>query len=717
MNVSSHVSGHSHDHGHGHTHDHDHDHQDHAHHNHVDGESCTQCGHDHSHTNVKMRQIFIGLVFLLNSLLIEMWLDDAALIASFSALIGALLLGLPIIVTALKDLKRGVLSTNELVGLAVLASLASGSYLEAGVVSFFMLLGEIIETRTAEGARSSIESLIRLTPTKARKISQGIEQEVAVRDLAVGDVIRVRPGDNVSADGVILTGQGSINQANITGESLPVDKKIGDEVYAGTQNLTGVLEIKVSRAGTDTALGRVHELILAAEKTKLPIMRIVDQYMGFYTPLVLVIGALVWAFTSDLSRVIAVFIVACPCAFVLATPTAMVAALSAAARLGILIKNVGDIELAARINAFIFDKTGTLTSGKLAVSRLNPMGSATPADLLRAAAIAEKYSNHPTAKALAQLAREADLQLPDPEDFSETAGRGVKAKVDGLPVLVGRAQWLKDNGVKDEFESSVDLTETEGYSLVFVAQSGRCIGWIGLQDQVRGEAREALAELRAIGVRRIAMVSGDRTPVAKRVAADIGCEEVMGDCLPQNKVEYVRAVKAKGYRVAVVGDGVNDAPALAAGDLGIAMGAAGSEVAIHSATIALMNNDLRRLPFLVKLSRQTRAVINQNFLFGILFVIGGLALAAMKVINPIVAAMMHVGGSLLVVFNSFRLVRQGEELEPFQAPAAPTHLHGPQDHDHHGHDHDHGQGHGHGHDHAAPASAPITFKPRAPRPA
>jgi Zn2+/Cd2+-exporting ATPase len=558
------------------------------------------------------------------------------------------------------------------VAIAVLASFASGHYQEAGVVAFFMLMGEFIESRTAEGARASIESLIKLTPTKARRTKGTEEEEVAVKDLAIGDTIRIRPGDNVAADGVILTGQGSFNQANITGESLPVDKKPGDEVFAGTQNLTGVLEVKVTRAGTDTTLGRVRDLILAAEKTKLPIMRIVDQYMGFYTPLVLVIGALVWAFTQDLSRVIAVFIVSCPCAFILATPTAMVAALSAAARLGILIKNVADIELAARINSFIFDKTGTLTTGKLAVSRLAPIGTTTPADLLRLAASAEKYSNHPTAKALAQLAGEAGVPLAEPQNFAETAGRGIKATVDGAAILVGRAAWLQDNKVTEDFLKSVDLNEAEGWSLIFVARDGQCIGWVGLQDQTRVEARESLADLKQIGVRRIAMVSGDREPVAIRVAKEIGCEETVGECLPQNKVEFVRRMKAKGYRVAVVGDGVNDAPALAAGDLGIAMGAAGSEVAIHSATIALMNNDLRRLPVLVRLSRQTRAVINQNFLMGVVFVIGGLVLAAMKYINPIVAALMHVAGSLLVVFNSARLVRHGEELEPFHgtAPAA-----------------------------------------------
>jgi Cd2+/Zn2+-exporting ATPase len=643
-----------------------------SHHEHEHGPECG-CGHDHEHSVVHLWQAVLGVVFVLNAFIVDWLFAQGGTVASSSAFIGAIILGYPIVVTAIKDLRVGRLSINELVAIAVLAAFASGDYKTAGIVAFFMLTGEIIETRTAEGARASIESLIKLTPTKARRIKKdGSEEEVAASELAIGDVIRIRPGDNVAADGIIVSGQGSFNQATITGESLPVDKKSGDEVFAGTQNLTGVLEIKVSRAGEDTTLGRVRELILAAEKTKLPIMKIVDQYMGFYTPLVLVIGALVWAFTHDLSRVIAVFVVSCPCAFILATPTAMVAALSAAARLGILIKNVADIEAAAKINAFVFDKTGTLTTGQLAVSRLAPIGEVKPAELLRCAASAEKYSNHPTARALAQIAGEAGVPLAEPQNFAETAGRGVKAEVGGAKVLVGRAQWLKDNGVTEDFVKSVDLNETEGWSLIFVARDGKCIGWVGLQDQTRAEAKESLAELKEAGVRRIAMVSGDRQAVATRVAAEIGCEEAQGECLPQNKVEFVRGVKAKGYRVAVVGDGVNDAPALAAGDIGIAMGAAGSEVAIHSATIALMNNDLRRLPFLVKLSRSTRAVINQNFMFGVVFIIVGLTAAAFGYLNPIIAAVLHNVGSLIVIFNSARLVRKGEELEHFHPEPVET---------------------------------------------
>lgn len=615
-----------------------------------------------------LRVTLAGVLFIINSFILNRIYGSESSLAAASAMVGALIMGLPIVWTSVKNLWYGrVLSMNELVSLAVFAAFASGNYQTAGIVAFFMLLGEIIEMRTADGARKSIESLIKLAPTKARRISTGgDEEEVPVKELKVGDIIRVRPGDNVAADGVIQTGQGSFNQANVTGESLPVDKKPGDEVFAGTQNLTGVLEIRVSRAGEDTTLGQVHNLILAAEKTRLPIMRIIDQYMQYYTPLVLVIATLVWAFTFDLERVIAVLIVACPCAFILATPSAMVVALSAAARLGILIKNVADIELAARINAFIFDKTGTLTQGALIVSRLNPVEGVTPAELLLVAASAEKYSNHPTAKAINQLANEAEISLIEPADFAETAGRGVSAKVENDTVIIGRAQWLKDNGVSGDFLKSVDLNESEGFSILFVARNNQFIGWIGLQDETRAEAKESLNELSQCGVRRIAMVTGDRRPVAERVAREIGCEEVIAECLPQDKVDFVTLMRERGYKVAVVGDGVNDAPALAAGDVGIAMGAAGSEVAIHSATIALMNNDLRRLPFLVKLSRSTRSIINQNFLFGILFIIFGLTFASWGYINPILAALLHNAGSLIVVFNSARLVRQGEELDGIQ---------------------------------------------------
>ena len=640
-------------------------------------ENENQNGISQARSNVQFPLIVTGLVFIINGFLADWFIDSGvtdesgggSTVGDLSAMLGAIILAVPILWRAFKDLADGKLTTNELVAIAVGASFAIGHYHEAGLVAFFMLLAEMIETRTAEGAKASIESLIKLTPTRARRIREGSDQEeeVAAANLHVGDVIRVRPGDNIPADGDIVKGSGSINEANITGESLPRDKGEGDEVFEATTNITGVLEVRVTKAGQETTFGRVRELILAAEKTKLPIMKIVDQYMGFYTPLVLVLGALVWALTHQIDRVIAIYIVACPVAFILATPTAIVASLSAAARLGVLIKQVSDIEVAARINAFVFDKTGTVTTGKLAVSRMKPVKDGVEsADLLLIAASAERYSNHPAAKAMVTLADEVDLDLAEPEDFSETAGKGVSAHINGTTVLVGRQAWMEENNVEGDFEGSVDLDETQGYSLVFVAREGEYMGWIGMSDQTREEAAEAMAALKEEGVRRVSLVSGDRAPVVERVSAEIGCDDMSAECLPADKVDFVKAVRGKGYMVAVVGDGVNDAPALATGDIGVAMGAAGSEVAIKSATIALMNNDLRRLPFLVRLSRMTRAVINQNFLFGILFVIGGFVLAWLGYITAVMAAALHVVGSLIVVFNSARLVRQGEDLEPFK---------------------------------------------------
>ncbi len=614
----------------------------------------------------------VGLVFVVNSYLLGALWTSSGPVAAGSALIGALLLGAPILRASALALRRGELGINELVSLAFLASFATGDYRTAGLVAFFMLLGEIIETRTAAGARASIESLVRLTPTRARRLTEAGEEDVAARDLSVGELIRIRPGDNIPADGRVVTGLASVSQASITGESLPVDKAEGDDVFAGSQNLNGLLEVRVTRAGQDTTLGKVRDLILAAERTRLPVMRLIDEYIGFYTPTVLAVGALVWVLTHDLNRVISVLVVSCPCAFVLATPTAMVAALAAAARVGVLVKNVSHLEVASRLHAFVFDKTGTVTTGRLAVSRLHPLADLSPAQLLRLAVGVEQFSTHPVARALVQLAQDADVPLPTVSDFSEIAGRGVTGTLDGAVIRVGRASWLRQEGVTGDFEASVDVAESEGFSLIFIGAGQRCLGWIGLRDTVRAESRETIEELRQLGTRRIALVSGDRAAVAHRVAAEIGCSEVEADCLPADKVAFVRRLKARGLRVAVVGDGVNDAPALAAGDLGIAMGAAGSEVAIHSASIALMNSDLRRLPFLVRLSREARRVIHQNFFLGLVFIVGGLALAAAGRLNPIVAAILHNVGSLLVVFNSARLVRHGEELQPFAPVPAPS---------------------------------------------
>jgi len=603
-----------------------------------------------------------GGVLLINSGLAKFFYGSGSFNTEFLAMAGAILLGAPIVVHAIKSLMKRQTHMDELVALAIIAAFATQNYVTAGIVAFFMLLSELVETRTALGARASIESLIKLTPTKASLIcDDGSEREVKVAELAPGNCIRVRPGDNIPADGEVIKGLSSVNEATITGESLPVDKVPAMQVFAGTTNLTGVLDITVTKAGKDTTLGKVQSLIIEAEQTKIPIMRIIDRYARWYMPTILMIAGIVLFFTRNINYAITILVISCPCALILATPTAMVAAISASARLGVLIKNVADLEIAGRMTAMVFDKTGTLTTGRLYVTKLTPAENIEPSELLTLAASAEQMSKHPAARALRDVAKEANLALSAIDNFQEIPGKGVKALVNSAQIIVGRDSFLKENNVDTSSVSDPDLHEEQGFSTLYVAKDSKCIGWVGLQDKTRPEARQAVSRLLDIGIKRVTMLTGDRDQVASRVAAELGCTDFKAHCLPQDKLAIVEQIKNDGHTVVVVGDGINDAPALAAGHLGIAMGAAGSDVAINSASIALMSDDLQRLPFLVQLSRKTRRVINQNLGFGIIFII--LGISAFPFLAPRLAAVLHFIGSLIVVFNSARLVRYGEELD------------------------------------------------------
>lgn len=644
------------------------DRHDHHHHDHDDErpDSTCICGHDHKAEggvghDRSMGRIFFALVgglLTLNSYILAKLLPGQVFASQMSALLGAFILAIPIVWVAIKDLVRGKVYMNELVALAIIAALALADFQSAGLIAFFLLVTIIIETRTASGAQRSIEELIKLTPNTARRIVGDRETEVQATELKVGDVIRVRPGENFPVDARIKSGESTVNQASITGESVPVEKTPGDDVFAGTQNLTGLLDLEVTKVGEDTTLGKVKEMILQAEASRTPVVRIIDRYAGYYTPTVLMIAWVTWWFTEDLKSVIAFLVIACPCAVVLATPTAVVAAVAAAARLGIFIKNVSHLELASKITSFVFDKTGTLTDGLLSVVKLQPFGEVTPAELLLTAGSVERYSNHPTAVAIQKLAAEANLELNEAEGFSEVPGKGVVGRISGELVRVGRANWMQDQGLSIPEH---DTAESEGMSVVFVARGTQILGWIGFRDKIRVEAKEMLASLRGMGVRYCAMVTGDRHSVAETVARQLQIDEFESECLPEGKVAFVERVK-KDSTVAVVGDGVNDAPALAAGDLGIAMGAIGSDVAINSASIALMTNDLRRISMLIYLSRKSQMIINQNLVFGMLFVFGGMILSITGVMTAVWAAVFHAASTLIIVFNSARLVRTGEEL-------------------------------------------------------
>jgi len=609
-----------------------------------------------------------GLLFIINSLVTSRLIEDDGFVSSVSALIAAVVLLLPILAAIIRDLRQARLRMHELVVVAIFASAIQGDFITAACIALFMLLSIIIETRTASGAKASLEALAQLSPGNARRRrDDGSEEEVEGQDLRRGDCVIIRPGENILADGIVSKGRSSIDEANITGESLPIDKSEGDLIFAGTLNLTGAIEMTVEKAGEDTTIGRVRELILKAEASRLPFVRLIDDYFKYYTPLVLVIAATVLFFTraepDSISRVVALLVVSCPIAIILATPAAVVAALSAAARLGVYVKDVNDIEAMARTDAFVFDKTGTLTKGILEVARLSPAEGVESTDLLRAAAIAEHGSNHPVARAVQKLAAKVNLTITPPQELHEEPGRGVCATRAEGTIHVGNLAWMRENGVEPDGFHKMDDAEMSGMSLLFVIENKKPLGWIGISDQPRADAAGCLEELRDLGTGYMAMVSGDRQQVVDAIADDVGLEIRKGECTPEDKVTFVNEVKATGYRVAFVGDGVNDGPALATSHIGIAMGAAGSDVAIESATIALMNNELNRLPFLLRLARRLRSVVMQNFGIGGILIIGGVALSALGMLSPIVAAIIQVVGAMGVAMNSARLIRQGEELE------------------------------------------------------
>ncbi len=648
--------------------------------------------HEHRHARFNLGVALFGGILLINSWLATKIFYEDEFLGTLSAVAGALLLAAPILWTAVRDMLRGHLGMDVLVALGLMAAIVTQNYTEAGVIAFFMLIAITIEQRTAKGAQKSIEGIVSLTPQTARRVKDdGTEEDIGALDLKVGDVVRVRPGENFPADGIVTKGLSTVNQASITGESLPVDKDVDAEVYAGTENLTGLVEVKVTGIGEDTTLGKVRDLIEAAEKTRLPILRIIDQYLVYYTPAIVMVALIVWFITEDLMRFVYVMVIACPCALVIATPSAVVAAIAAAARLGMLIKNVAHIELAAKIRAVVFDKTGTLTEGKLEVARLGPSEGVELTDLLSAAAAAESQSNHPAAVAIQRLAEKADVKVQIPSKFEEVPGKGVIATVGDTTYRVGRESWFVEEAlpVSKQAEDFRTHEDNIGTSVVFVAKGRKVLGWIGMRDGIRAAAQPAVQKLEELGIRQCSMVTGDNESVAKTVAHKIGIREISAECLPEGKVAYVESLRAKGYTVAVIGDGVNDAPALAAGDIGIAMGAIGSDVAINSASIALMNDDLRRVPLLIELTRKTRGIINMNLGFGLAMIVGGImffifgndAMDSMAswlnvqfpwlklsptIMKSTLAAILHIFGTLFVVFNSARLVRFGEQLEPLE---------------------------------------------------
>ena len=613
--------------------------------------------------------VALGGGVLLAASWIARLLDLHPQVAQIPAAAGAVLLVFPLLIGAWKEIGRGRPSSDSLASLAVLAAIATANYLAAGFLALFLWTANLVLSRTAWGAQRAIRDLIDLTPDTARLVTEGVEREVPLSAVRVGLIVRVRPGENLPVDGRIVAGASDINQASLTGEAVPVEATIGREVYAGTTNLTGQLDIEVTAVAGDTTIGKVEKLIREAESAKTHRQELIEQLGSYYVPVVLMVAGLVWFFTAKNDmvkdeaaiRAITVLVVTCPGALLISHPTAMVAAFAAAARLGIMIKQTSTLEAAASIDTVVLDKTGTLTTGKFAVSRLAPAAGVEGAALLQAAADGEQHSNHPLAKSILETAEQARIRPDRVEHFEEVQGRGVIAQAAGGKVHVGRADWLVElnPGIHES------LTEVEGkiegMSSVHVMQGGRYLGAVGLEDKLRRNAPEIVSQLRHLGVRRVSIFTGDRLAVAKRVGQAVGVDAIEAECLPEEKQQELQYLLQRGHRTLVVGDGINDGPILASADVGVAMGLSGSDIATNTAGVALMNDDLRNVPFLLELAHKTRTVIAQNIGASLVLAIVGLALAATGNINIWAAPLLYALGYVVVIANSMRLVRFGEE--------------------------------------------------------
>jgi len=577
---------------------------------------------------------------------------------------GALVGGIYPARRAVTALRTRTVDINVLMVIAVAGALALGEWFEASSVVFLFALAQWLEARTLERARQAIRALVDLTPREALVKREGAEQRVSIEAIAVGDVVIVRPGDKVPLDGTIVAGHSDVNEAPMTGESLPVDKGPGAAVYAGTINGRGSLELAVTHIGPDTRLARIIHLVEAAQSRRAPVQSFVDRFARIYTPAVIALAVMVALVppllggadaATWLYRALVLLVIACPCALVISTPVSFVSALSAAARNGVLIKGGAHLERLAAVHAVAFDKTGTLTRGQPSVTDVIAVGSASPQDVLRFAAAVERRSEHPIARAIAAHASLEGVEVPEATTFMSLPGMGVEALVGGSTVVIGNDALMRESNIASP--ADLESLRRDGHTLVFVGVDGVLLGAIAIADPVRATARETLELLRSHGIRRVAMLTGDHAASARAIAEALALDEYHAGLLPQQKHDRVVAMRKAHGAILMVGDGVNDAPALAAADVGVAMGAAGSDAALETADIALMSDELLKIPYALRLARATLFNVKTNVIVSLVLKAAFLVLAITGSATLWMAVLADTGASVIVVANALRLLR------------------------------------------------------------
>lgn len=584
-----------------------------------------------------------------------------ARIPPWLALLAVLAGGIPIFIAAIKSLLARQISADVLMVVGITAATALGEFAAAAMIVFFMTIAHFLESFTASRSREAVRALMRIAPQTARVLRDGTEVEVGLEQLQPGDPVLVRPGEQVPVDGRVLSGHSSVDQAPITGESMPVEKNVGDKVFAGTFNQLGALTVEITCIGRDTTLGKIARLVEEAEASKAPVQKFADRYSSYFLPVVLGIGLLTVLISHDIRHGIAVLVVACPCAVALATPLSVVASTGSAAAKGILVKGGLYLEALARADTVVVDKTGTLTLGKPSVTRISSLKTHISKDeVLALAAALEQYSEHPLAGAVMAEAKARGLALDGVRDFEAIPGKGVAARVNGNVACVGTRSLLDERSVPVSVDAAqlAEELEAQGQTVLWLARDSTALGLIAVADVIRPEVPAAIAELERLGIKRIVLLTGDNERTANAVAAQLGIREVRANLLPQDKINAVKALQATGCKVAMIGDGINDAPALAQADVGIAMGAAGTGVALEAAHVALMRDDWSQVPEAIRTGRRTFRTIQQNITFGVLYNIAGVTLAALGILPPVLAAAAQSLPDVAVFLNSSRLLRR-----------------------------------------------------------
>ena len=576
-----------------------------------------------------------------------------------AAWVAIVLCGIPIVLEALIGLITAFdIKADVLVSLALIAAVLIGEDFAAGEVAFIMQLGALLEDVTVARARAGIEKLVHLTPQTARLLLPDGENIVPAEQVRVGDRLRVLPGESIPVDGVITSGQTSINQAVMTGESLPVDKTVGDEVSSGTVNQYGAFEMRATKVGEDSSIQRMIRLVQSADVGKARIVGLADRWATWIVVVALTAAALTWLITGEIIRAVTILVVFCPCALVLATPTAIMAAIGNATRHGFLVREGDALERLAAVRRIAFDKTGTLTYGTpRVVAVASTLAGLDRAGLYALAAGAEQLSEHPLGKAVVAGYREENSgEIAPAESFEMLPGRGVSAVVDGRRVLAGNPQLLADHGVAVSPDAERQRLLEEGATMIYVAADGVFAGYLALSDTLRAESAATIAALEAAGVRPV-LLTGDHESAAGAIAARLGIREVRAGCLPEDKLEEIGRWQRDGVHVCMIGDGVNDAPALKKADVGIAMGGVGSDIAVEAADIALVDDEVKELPHLMALSRRMMSTIRMNLTFSMGLNFLAIFLAMAGTLNPVVGALVHNAGSVAVILNSALLLK------------------------------------------------------------